>query len=37
MDFGGHGAGPIYLAVRLPLQLVLIGWTWWHAVRRPNG
>ena len=25
VDFGGHGAGPIYLLVRIPLQLFLIG------------
>jgi uncharacterized membrane protein len=37
VDFGGHGAGVVYLAVRLPLQLLLIGWTWWHAVRLPHG
>jgi uncharacterized membrane protein len=35
VDFGGHGAGPVYLALRLPLQVLLIGWTWWFAVRRP--
>jgi uncharacterized membrane protein len=34
VEFGGHGAGPVYLAVRLPLQLLLLGWTWWFAVRR---
>lgn len=35
IDFGGHGSGPAYLAVRLPLQLLLIAWTWWFVVRRP--
>jgi len=34
VDFGGHGAGPVYLLVRVPLQLLLIGWTYWFAVRR---
>jgi uncharacterized membrane protein len=29
IDFGGHGIGPAYLLVRVPLQLLLIGWTWW--------
>ena len=36
VDFGGHGAGPIYLLVRLPLQLFLIGWIYWFAVRPPG-
>jgi len=30
---GGHAAGPKYLWVRAPLQLVLAAWTWWFAVR----
>lgn len=34
VNFGGHGAGPKYLAIRLPLQLLLIAWTWWFAVHR---
>ena len=33
VDFGGHGAGPAYLLVRIPLQLFLIGWIFWFAVR----
>ena len=33
VNFGGHGAGPKYLWVRLPLQIVLIAWTYWFAVR----
>jgi uncharacterized membrane protein len=35
IDFGGHGAGPAYLLVRVPLQLFLIGWIYWFAVRQP--
>ena len=35
IDFGGHGVGPIYLLVRVPLQLFLIGWIYWFAVRQP--
>ncbi len=27
IDFGGHGAGPIYLLVRLPFQAFVIVWT----------
>ena len=30
---GGHERGPGYLLVRVPLQLVLMGWTYWFAVR----
>lgn len=33
IDFGGHSAGPVYLLTRLPLQILLIGWTYWFAVR----
>jgi len=32
---GSHGMGPWYLLIRGPLQLLLIGWTWWFAVRSP--
>lgn len=27
IEFGGHGAGPIYLLVRVPFQLFVIWWT----------
>jgi len=33
VEFGGHAAGPQYLAVRLPLQLALLLWTYWFSVR----
>jgi len=33
VNFGGHGAGPSYLWVRIPLQVLLIAWTYWFAVR----
>jgi uncharacterized membrane protein len=36
IDFGGHVAGPRYLLVRLPLQLLLLLWSYWFAVR-PGG
>jgi len=41
VDFGGHGAGPAYLLVRVPFQLFAIWWTYfatgqkWHR-RRPK-
>jgi uncharacterized membrane protein len=34
VDIGGHAAGPAYLLIRLPLQLILIAWAWWFGVRR---
>jgi uncharacterized membrane protein len=29
----GHVWGPVYLLIRAPLQLLLIGWTWWFTIR----
>ena len=34
VEMGGHSLGPMYLLVRVPLQLMLIGWTYWFAVRK---
>jgi uncharacterized membrane protein len=34
VDFGGHAAGPRYLIVRAPLQLLLILWTYRFVRRR---
>lgn len=36
VEFGGHSIGPLYLLMRAPLQLLLIGWAWWFAVRDPR-
>lgn len=36
LGLGGHLWGPVYLLIRVPLQLVLIGWTWFFAIR-PSG
>lgn len=33
VNFGGHGQGPSYLIRRAPMQLLLIFWAWWFAVR----
>jgi uncharacterized membrane protein len=33
VPFGGHGAGPSYLLVRVPLQVVLLVWIYWFAIR----
>jgi uncharacterized membrane protein len=32
---GGHQAGPEYLLLRAPLQLLLLIWTYWFVLRRP--
>jgi uncharacterized membrane protein len=34
VEMGGHAMGPSYLAVRVPLQIILMAWAWWFAVRR---
>jgi uncharacterized membrane protein len=35
VGMGGHQWGPIYLLIRAPLQLILIGWSYWFVARRP--
>jgi uncharacterized membrane protein len=35
VNFGGHSAGPVYLLVRLPLQIFLIIWIWWFGLQNP--
>jgi uncharacterized membrane protein len=34
VGMGGHLWGPVYLFVRTPLQIILIVWTYWFAIRR---
>jgi uncharacterized membrane protein len=36
VGMGGHTQGPAYLWVRVPVQLILIGWTYWFAVHHTN-
>ncbi len=36
VQFGGHGTGPNYLLVRVPLQILLLCWIYWF-VTRPAG
>jgi uncharacterized membrane protein len=31
---GAHVQGPVYLLVRVPLQLVLMAWCYWFAIRQ---
>src|SRR5919109_1288413 len=33
---GGHAWGPVYLAVRAPLQLAILLWAYWFAIHRPR-
>jgi uncharacterized membrane protein len=33
VQFGGHSSGPWYLAIRLPLQVLLFVWTYWFTLR----
>ncbi len=33
VPMGGHAWGPVYLVVRVPLQALLIAWTWWFVAR----
>ena len=33
VEFGGHGAGPLYLLVRVPFQLFAIWWTYFATKR----
>ncbi len=34
VEFGGHGAGPAYLLVRVPFQIFVIWWTYLATGRR---
>ena len=34
VDFGGHGAGPAYLLVRIPFQLFVIWWTYFATQQK---
>lgn len=36
VGMGGHQWGPIYLLIRVPLQMIIIAWIWWFAVRSRN-
>ncbi len=33
VDFGGHELGPAYLLARVPVQVLLIAWTWFATDR----
>ncbi|ESA33833.1 membrane protein [Leptolyngbya sp. Heron Island J] len=36
VDFGGNVNGPRYLFFRIPLQIFLLLWVWFMAIRRPQ-
>ena len=36
VDFGGHELGPAYLLARIPVQLLLIAWTWFATDETRN-
>lgn len=33
VEFGGHALGPVYLLLRVPFQLFLIGWVYYFGLR----
>ena len=34
IGMGGHQWGPIYLLIRIPLQVVLLAWVWYFAIHQ---
>ncbi len=37
IGLGGHQWGPIYLFIRAPLQIILIGWAWFLCINNRSG
>ena len=37
VPMGGHAWGPVYLLIRVPLQLLILYWAYRFAVRKPGG
>ena len=35
-DIGGHSLGPLYLLIRIPLQLVICAWIYYFSIRLPS-
>lgn len=33
VPLGGHAWGPVYLLVRAPLQVIILGWVYWFTIR----
>lgn len=36
VPMGGHTDGPVYLFLRAPLQIVIVCWIYWFAIRQPD-
>jgi uncharacterized membrane protein len=36
VPLGGHAAGPVYLLIRAPLQLMIGLWVYWFTIRTPT-
>ena len=36
IPMGGHEWGPVYLLFRAPLQVVILFWVYWFAIRQAN-
>lgn len=34
VPMGGHAWGPVYLLIRAPLQLIILSWVYWFAIRQ---
>ena len=37
VNMGGHRWGPIYLLIRVPLQVILVIWVWYFCIRQTSG
>ena len=36
VPMGGHALGPVYLLIRVPLQLIILAWVYWFTIRGSN-
>ena len=36
IGMGGHQWGPIYLLIRIPLQVILVAWVWYFAIHQAS-
>lgn len=36
IPMGGHAWGPVYLLIRVPLQIIILLWVYWFTIKRPN-
>jgi uncharacterized membrane protein len=33
IPMGGHAWGPVYLLIRAPVQIIILGWVYWFTIR----